>query len=66
MFRQVDGVARRADPGERRFDGALDRGDERDDRPVMRRVGRYIEHGDTLHRRNRIADGRHDLGAAAF
>ena len=60
---EIDEVARRSNPGQGRVNGSLHRCHERHDGAIVGLIGRDVEDGDTLDRRDRIADLADDVGA---
>jgi hypothetical protein len=66
VAREIDALARLADPGEGGIHGALDGGDEGDDGAVVRRIRRDIEHRDAVDGGDRGADRVGDFGAPAL
>jgi hypothetical protein len=63
---EIDPITRRANPGERRVHGVLDRGDERHDGAVVRRIGRHVEHGDASNGGNGVTDRRDYVSATTL
>jgi hypothetical protein len=63
---EIDALARDANTRERGVDRALDRNDERHDRPVVRLVRRDVEYGDAIDGGDGITNRRDDVGTTTF